>query len=459
MGEKKKLTNITVYRKKGNLNIGVFIFGIIFIYLIVSLLMYLTSGPISVYEVRKGSILRDTAYTGFVVRDETIVEAQEEGYVNYFVTEGEKVGARTSVYASSPEKLDFQAADEESQASLTAEEEASLLTDIQAFSDNFQEANFQEVYTVKDKIEDLLDSRSSQNRKAQLDEMLKTQGDSLKVYNASRDGIIIYATDGYEDTTIGDVTEEMITLNDHETLTLSNNTKVQAGDPVYKLITSDQWTVVVVLSDEMTEELAETKRIKVRFAKDNQTETADFAIYNTESTNLGFLTFDTGMVRYARDRYLDIELILEDESGLKIPRSSVVEKEFYTVPEDYLTQGGNSQGNGVLVQTKDNARFQETEVFYRDTETGMIYLDPLDFSEDTVLIKPDSKETWPLKKTAKLKGVYNINKGYAVFKQIQILCESEEYYIVETGSDYGLSNYDHIALNGEDVKENDVVFQ
>lgn len=459
MGEKKKLTNITVYRKKGNLNIGVFIFGIIFIYLIVSLLMYLTSGPVSVYEVRKGSILRDTAYTGFVVRDETIVEAQEEGYVNYFVTEGEKVGARTSVYASSPEKLDFQAADEESQASLTAEEEASLLTDIQAFSDNFQEANFQEVYTVKDKIEDLLDSRSSQNRKAQLDEMLKTQGDSLKVYNASRDGIIIYATDGYEDTTISDVTEEMITLNDHETLTLSNNTKVQAGDPVYKLITSDQWTVVVVLSDEMTEELAETKRIKVRFAKDNQTETADFAIYNTESANLGFLTFDTGMVRYARDRYLDIELILEDESGLKIPRSSVVEKEFYTVPEDYLTQGGNSQGNGVLVQTKDNARFQETEVFYRDTETGMIYLDPLDFPEDTVLIKPDSKETWPLNKTAKLKGVYNINKGYAVFKQIQILCESEEYYIVETGSDYGLSNYDHIALNGEDVKENDVVFQ
>lgn len=459
MGEKKKLTNITVYRKKGNLNIGVFIFGIIFIYLIVSLLMYLTSGPVSVYEVRKGSILRDTAYTGFVVRDETIVEAQEEGYVNYFVTEGEKVGARTSVYASSPEKLDFQAADEESQASLTAEEEASLLTDIQAFSDNFQEANFQEVYTVKDKIEDLLDSRSSQNRKAQLDEMLKTQGDSLKVYNASRDGIIIYATDGYEDTTISDVTEEMITLNDHETLTLSNNTKVQAGDPVYKLITSDQWTVVVVLSDEMTEELAETQRIKVRFAKDNQTETADFAIYNTENANLGFLTFDTGMVRYARDRYLDIELILEDESGLKIPRSSVVEKEFYTVPEDYLTQGGNSQGNGVLVQTKDNARFQETEVFYRDTETGMIYLDPLDFSEDTVLIKPDSKETWPLNKTAKLKGVYNINKGYAVFKQIQILCESEEYYIVETGSDYGLSNYDHIALNGEDVKENDVVFQ
>ena len=44
MGEKKKLTNITVYRKKPHLNIGIFIFGIIFIYLAFSVLMYLTSG-------------------------------------------------------------------------------------------------------------------------------------------------------------------------------------------------------------------------------------------------------------------------------------------------------------------------------------------------------------------------------------------------------------------------------
>lgn len=40
-----------------------------------------------------------------------------------------------------------------------------------------------------------------------------------------------------------------------------------------------------------------------------------------------------------KDRYLDIELILEDESGLKIPKSSVTKKDFYLVPENYLTQG------------------------------------------------------------------------------------------------------------------------
>lgn len=63
----------------------------------------------------------------------------------------------------------------------------------------------------------------------------------------------------------------------------------------------------------------------------------------------------------------------------------------------------------------------------------------------------------PASKQNGSKGVYNINRGYAVFRQVQILCESDEYYIVQSGDDYGLSNYDHIALTGKDVHEGDVI--
>ena len=88
----------------------------------------------------------------------------------------------------------------------------------------------------------------------------------------------------------------------------------------------------------------------------------------------------------------------------------------------------------------------------------MAYLDMGSFKEGTVLQKPDSADTYTLSKTAKLSGVYNINKGYAVFRQINILCEGEEYYIIEDGNDYGLSNFDHIALDSKNVHENDIVF-
>mgnify|MGYP002514789342 CR=1 FL=1 len=44
------------------------------------------------------------------------------------------------------------------------------------------------------------------------------------------------------------------------------------------------------------------------------------------------------MVRYAQERYLDIELILDDESGLKIPKSAVVKKEFYVSRKHFIPE-------------------------------------------------------------------------------------------------------------------------
>ena len=57
----------------------------------------------------------------------------------------------------------------------------------------------------------------------------------------------------------------------------------------------------------------------------------------------------------------------------------------------------------------------------------------------------------------KLTGVYNINKGYAVFKQIDILAQNNKYTIVDTGTSYGVALYDHIALDGSKIKENQLV--
>ena len=98
--------------------------------------------------------------------------------------------------------------------------------------------------------------------------------------------------------------------------------------------------------------------------------------------------------------------------------------------------------------------FQETEIYYKDSDAGMVYVETNLFKENTVIIKPDSAETYTISQKATLAGVYNINKGYAVFKRVNILCESDEYYIVESGTSYGLTNYDHIALDGESIKEN-----
>lgn len=38
-------------------------------------------------------------------------------------------------------------------------------------------------------------------------------------------------------------------------------------------------------------------------------------------------------------RFIPIELLLNEESGLKIPNSAIVEKEFFTVPKAYFFMG------------------------------------------------------------------------------------------------------------------------
>lgn len=454
-----KTTNLKAYKRKWHVNIGLITFGAIFIYLAVTVIMYLTNPKVSIYEVREGSILRDTAYTGVIIREEKVVKSEKSGYVNLLAPESGKVGAKTKVYTISDTELKFKENEQETQ-NLTPEEQSILLVKTQSFSENYKDGQFSDIYTLKSDILNTLESKSSQNKISQLEEMKKQMGDALTVYNASDDGIVVYSTDGYENLTADKVTESILDKKNYKQTTITNNTNINAGSPVYKLITNDKWTIVINLDSKTAKELEETKSIKVRFVKDNITANASFAIQKSGKMNLGLLTFRSSMIRYASERYLDLELILENESGLKIPKSSVVKKEFYLVPVDYLTYGGNSSNRGVLLKTKnDNVEFLPVSVYYEDYETGMVYLNPLEFDKNIILIKPDSSETYQLGKTQNLQGVFNINKGYALFKQIKILCESNEYYIVEDGSDYGLSNYDHIALDGSSVTENDVVFK
>lgn len=48
-----------------------------------------------------------------------------------------------------------------------------------------------------------------------------------------------------------------------------------------------------------------------------------------------------------------------------------------------------------------------------------------------------------------------MDKGYAIFRQIEIVSDNEEYSVVKSGIKFGISLYDHIALNGSEVQEGD----
>lgn len=455
---RRKTININQYKTKREMNIGILIFAVVLVYLVITIFTYATSRKISVYEVRQGSIVKDYSYTGLVLRQETLVNAESDGYISYYQNENSKIKAGSKVYAISSEKIANPEQTASEEVSLSAEIQKNLNIRVQNFNENFTPDRFSSVYSLKNEYINTLHNALNQSRNAQLDALIAESGISATAYPGARDGVMVLSYDGYENLTQETLKASDFDRSNYEAIQMENQMEVTSGSPVYKLVTSEDWDVYIELDKTTAKQLSDTEMIKVRIDKDNETLWADFSIFKKEQQYYGHLRFDNSMIRYCEDRFLNIELILEDQSGLKIPKSSVIEKSFYVVPEDYLTSSGSSGSQGVMVKEEDEVKYISTSV-YDTSRDGYVSLNPNDLENYTTLIKPESNETYELKEKRVLQGVYNINQGYAVFKVVNVLCENDDYYIVEEGTSYGLSDYDHIVQDGTTVKEEEVVFQ
>ena len=64
----KRNDNIIKFHKQIQINIGLIIFGIIFIYVLFHIFSYMTSDNITVYEVQEGTIAQNYIYQALAVR-------------------------------------------------------------------------------------------------------------------------------------------------------------------------------------------------------------------------------------------------------------------------------------------------------------------------------------------------------------------------------------------------------
>ena len=90
---------------------------------------------------------------------------------------------------------------------------------------------------------------------------------------------------------------------------------------------------------------------------------------------------------------------------------------------------------------------------------GKYYLDDVNLKLGTRVVTSDPDVTYPISEKASLTGVYNMNKGYADFKQITVKQQNETYAIVASNTQYGLNVYDYIVLNASAVSEDDFIYE
>ena len=414
------------------LNIGNIIFGALFFYMAVSLFFYLTADHIKSFQVVQGTLSRNDTYTAFAMRTESVQLSSGSGYVQFYTPNASKISRGSAVYGiSATENADT------SGISADAATRTSLRSSLARFSSDYDSSSFSGIYQLKTELSAKLLAAAAEN------------GDSSSqtIFYADQDGVVVYGSDGYESYTEDSLTPELFSTK-ASVVSFDSGAQTEPGNAVYRLVTDEQWEIAVPVTNKQVVTLSNFSTIKVKFLKDGKTQTGTLNLKSINDQNYAVISFTSGMIRYAEDRFLSVELVTNTGSGLKIPNTAITEKDFYKIPAQMLVQGGDSNSSGFLREKTVNDE-NDNPVEY--------YVDLAAFNDGDILRAQDSATTYQIGEMVPLQGVYCINKGYAVFRKIQIIDQNAEYSIIKKQTQYGISQYDYIVENASTVSEEDIV--
>lgn len=465
------------------LNIGTVMFGILFLYMLFSALLFLTSSHIESYQVISGPLSKNETYTGLALREEQTIKAESNGYLTYFAREGSKINANGAVYGISSTRIP------ETTAQLSSSDLAQIRKEMLSFSKSFSTSKFLTTYSFKSVLQgDILqyagvngnlitisDGTDGQSESSTAQASSVTLGNQT-ISRAQSDGIVLYSKDGYEEKSVDTLTTEDFNQNSYHKTDLKSKDQIHVGDEVYTILTDERWSLLIPLSKRQAVKLASRTTIRVKFLKDGMSQSGGFSIVEIDGNKYGKIDFSRGLIRYANERFLDIELVTNTVTGLKIPLASIVTKEFYTIPSEFATKNEDSNEIGFMVSSH-NENGKTVETFVKSTiyasipidrsgngttdsteEPMLYYVNKTDFHNGDAIINQKNNKKFIVSDVGILEGVYCINKGYAVFRRIELLDQNEEYVIVSGKTAYGLTRYDHIVRNADQVREQDILY-
>jgi hypothetical protein len=336
--------------------------------------------------------------------------------------------------------------------------------EVNYFKTKKNDASYDNVYSFKNTITAKVLEMNNSAIYSDLEALISSVGeDKLVVSKTPKSGIICTMIDGYEDKTVDSVNESSFVTSDYNVNEHNTGDLLEKNEAAYKLITSDDWNLVIKLDKKQYKSVQDKKSIGITFKKDGFKTTADITTKSIDGKYYGILTLKKYMVNYINERFIDIELAINTAKGLKIPNSAIVEKSFYVIPLNMFVNDAGADRPALCVEAyKDNgdktSELVDVDIYYKTEEEG--YVDALLFDIGTKIVNPVDATEFTITKKDTLTGVYNVNKGYCDFRRINVLYSSNEYSIVEKGSesDYTLAKFDHIILDAKVAVEQELIY-
>lgn len=430
---------------------------------------------LTIYEVVESKIADDNTCKGLILRNESVYKNKEAGYINFYVKNGSRIAKNATVYSIDENgEMYKQLLSMDGQYTISKEDNQELRNILKSFQREFSYSNYEKVVDLKNCIDKEMLNFSHVAASENMNSLLKGSKGSkgnpkFQVVKAKTSGIFSYNLDGYETVKIDDVTADMFQA-DYKVDTVPLDSAVDSNSSIFKIITSDNYSIVLNLSEIQYNKLVEkeknarenniTPRVDIKFLKDNFSTSALYETVKRGDSYFAILSMSKYMQNYIDNRFVDIEIIFHAAEGLKIPKTALLDKEFFMIPSDFITTGGENNNTGLIKDVyseNGDLSYQFMDANVVADIDGFAYVETAGLKEGEYIRNAATQERFQIAKKGTLKGVYNVNKGYCIFKKVEILYENDEYCIVKTDTPNGLSNYDHILAESSSAMENEII--
>ena len=449
-------------KTSGRPRVATIIFIVIIVYIICFLILFFAKRDVRIYEVTHGDLSQALSASGLMIKEEKVYHAPFDGNITFFNVSGVKVKVNDSVYALDKtgrlnEILEIHAGEK---ADFSDTDVKQVSTMLRNYETDYEYAGFAGIYDISNAINTIRSNQAAAWIEANSDTISKETGteNAVEVIHTDTAGYLSYSTDGYEGVKEEDITDKLMERQHYEkSVVAGEGASIKAGDPAFKLVTNELYYIYVPLTQEQIRDysLSEYKTVYVNLKKVNASVKGNFEIIQKNNMTLGKITLNKYVYSYIGDRFADVEVSVSENVGLKIPNSAVVKRDMYVIPEEYLTTGGDTNDMGFNVQSGDLFVFNSVPVAFK--KDGLCYVKTDNIPENSVLIKPESTDTYVVKKTEKVDGAFCVNTGYTVFQPVNIISRNDEYAVISE-SNTGISVYDRIVLNAEKFKENEIIY-
>lgn len=465
MSRENNEKNIIRFKKVRRFNPIFVLLVLVFGYIFAIVYSYFHKTHLTPILVEPITVSSSDVITGLIIRNEKVVTSDAAGNINFYVQDGDKIGADSVIYTvdetgNFSELLSSEL--EKGVTNFSTEQWTRLKDSLYDLSTGYPKTGISGVKLTKNRMNDQIISYY-------YDAAVKEITDTIDVSHYQRikedhSAAILLGMDGFQDFKEQDLNPSMFDLSLYRKEEVKPGSVVKKGDPIYREVTDYDFSLYFPITEKNEDFIDRSAtRIRLYLIGEDLEVTVPCSIVKSEKDNTEYLKcfFENTSYGTLSSRYLNFKIVASDKkSGLKIPKTALTSQSFFVVPQSFATYGQDGKSLGFLVvspaEKNGDVPVHRVETLYALID-GNYYVSMDDFSVGDYLVKENSQEKYYIGPTDTLKGVFNVNKGYTMFRQVEVVETIRDYYMVKKGLSYSISPYDHVVYDATGVKENQLV--